>query len=260
MKPKIVVIAVILILAGLICASASNTIVQPQCPTQPNWQDVVLIENMTYYWNVDVYYYNFSVALKKDDFVYLDVLAPLAWGEFGLGDMTDQYPYISGYNGPIYIWVHFNYTTDSGEEKTTSFEIVYYYNIATTRMVTAPYFPIHVFPNVSETLFVENPNDCKLLGGVANFTGIYNIWIITMFQIDATKFDQFQNENPDLEIPVELELYKYKEPFTELMKEQQPYKLLLPIGISFLGFGAVTLIWEKRNEKNRRFPKTKKVQ
>jgi hypothetical protein len=260
MNLKIVAMAAILILAGLVCASASNTIVKPQYPTQPNWQDVERIENITYYWNADVYYYNFSVALKKDDFVYLDVLAPTAWGEFAIGDPIPDYPDIYGYNGPIYVWVHFNYTMDNGEEKTTSFEIMYYYNIATFKMVTAPYFPIHVFPNVSETLFVENPNDCKLLGGVANFTGIYNIWMITMFQMDATKFEQFRNDNPDLKIPVELELYKFKEPYEELIKEQQPYKLLLPIGISFLGFGVVTLIWEKRNEKNRHFLKTKKVQ
>jgi hypothetical protein len=236
MRFSIVLLSALLILAGLISISLSNVTVRLQFRSEPPRESVVLIKNFTYNWSPRIVpVCNFNVSLDEGDFVFLRITPPTAWGEFSCPSPTDDYPPIEGMKGPIFIYVDFNHTAEDGHVKSTMFEIVYYYDLKRMRLLLAPRSPIHVYLNVSETLLVDNPEDCGLIGGIVKFGGAYTIWISGPFEV----------YNPPGEHgtwPVYVGLYKY---IGEL--SGKPYKQLLPVGASLLIFGAISLIWGFRS-------------
>jgi len=241
---KTIVIATILIFVGLICFSASNITVETRPSLHPQRWEVELVKNVTLIWKPYHYIYQFDCALQNGSFVYLRISPPSAWGEFSGSDPTDEYRPIQGYKGPFFVYIDFNYTTNDGEEKTTSFELVYYYK---DRVQLGPIRPIHIYLNRSDTLIVDNPTDSMLVGGIAKYNGTYKIAILGPFPPDPNLKKEELEVWEERGVPVPIELWKYK----YWQRWQQPYKLLLPVGVLFMIFGAATLIMKGKNKKQR---------
>lgn len=247
MKPIFPVISFILILVGMICISTSNLTVKVSLQANPERREVELIKNVTLSWSpLSDRLLKFTADLEKGDIIYMDISEPAAWGEFSEGDMVDDFKPIAEHIGPFFVYVDFNYTSESGQVKTTQFEIVYYYDVKRSLVVKGPFRPVHIYMNRSETLTVENPENSTIISGTVKFSGQYTIWICGPWPDRRMPPEEYA-EWLGRTVPVPIGLYRYK----RAEEIQQPYKFLFPIGISlFVSAGIVLLLW-RRTEKRK---------
>lgn len=216
------IISALLLVTGLICVSSSDI----TATTQQTTDEPVL--KQSYNWPDDTQnleWYSDLFNLSQGDNVFVELYPPPVWGE-PLYDPTFEYQ-LSGYSGPKFVYVDYVYNNTHE----TQFEVWYYQHIKTRRLAIGNRTICK-----NDCLIIENPNKCDKMGGTVKLAGSYRLRVSGPF--------------PPTIIPPEEPQKSYNTTVMVLKKitsekTNKPYGFLLPIGITTIFLGLISLIASK---------------